>query len=128
MCVVALIACAIGIAIAVFYILTLQKAFKAIAPENREMEPGMAWLLLVPLFGIVWHFFIVIKLTNSLKKEFAARNLAPDGDFGYMIGLIMCICACCSIIPFLGILASLAGLVLFIMWWVKVAGYNKQLA
>lgn len=114
---------------AIFYILTLQKALERCAPVSRTMQPGMVWLLLVPLFNIIWSFFVVMALARSLANEFARRGMAsPEPEPGQSIGVAMCICACCGVIPVLGALASLASLVLWIMYWVKVSEYSQALA
>lgn len=113
----------------IFYLISMQKALSRVAPDRRTMTPGLVWLMLIPLFGLVWQFFVVVNVCKSLKKEFEARGIAASGDsYGWPIGLTMCILFCCGIIPFLGILASLAGLVLWIIWWVKVAGYSGRIA
>jgi hypothetical protein len=112
----------------IFYLLTLQKALSKCAAASRTMEPGLVWLLLVPVFNLVWHFFVVMGLAKSLKNEFAKRRIfSPEEAPAQPIGLAMCICACCSIIPLLGFLAALAHLVLWIMYWVKVAEYSRLL-
>ncbi len=114
---------------AIFYLLTLQRALEKCAPNARTMQPGMVWLLLVPLFNIIWSFFVVLALAKSLANEFARRGVpSPEAEPGQSIGLAMCICACCGVIPILGVLASLASLVLWIMYWVKIAGYSQALA
>ncbi len=43
----------------VFYCLSLQKALNRCSPECRAMNPGMVWLMFIPLFNLVWHFFVV---------------------------------------------------------------------
>lgn len=112
----------------IFYLLTLQKALGKCAPGVRTMEPGLVWLNLIPLVNLVFNFFIVFALSDSLRGEYARRGLAaPEAEPGKGLGLAMCICMCCGIIPFLGILASLAGLVLWIMYWVKIAEYSRML-
>lgn len=123
-----LVAFAIFLIPFILYLVSMQKALSRVAPERREMSPGLVWLMLIPLFGIVWHFFIVGKICASFKKEFAARGVTGEDNYGYPIGLTMCILVCCSIIPVLGILTGLAGFVLWIIWWVKVAGYSAKLA
>jgi hypothetical protein len=124
----AFIGCAIGITIAILYLLTLQNALKACSPENQKMPPGQVWLTLIPLFGIVWIFIVVNRIADSLKAEFAKRNIQVDEDRpGYAIGITYCILNCCGIIPFLGILAALGGLVCWIIYWVKIAGYKNML-
>lgn len=118
----------IGIVPVIFYILSLQNTFKEISISNRKMEPGNVWLMLIPLFGLVWQFFIVDRLADSLKAEFATRNIMVDEDRpGYSIGLTYCILFCCGIIPVLGALASLGGIVCWIIYWVKINDYRTKL-
>jgi len=113
---------------AIFYLLSLQKALERCSPASRTMQPGMVWLLLVPLFNMIWNFFVVLALAKSLANEFARRGIpSPEAEPGQSIGLAMCICTCCGIIPVLGLLASLASMVLWIMYWVKIAGYSQAL-
>lgn len=112
----------------IFYLLTLQKALNRCSPENRAMNPGMVWLMFIPLFNIVWHFIIVLNMAKSLGAEFGKRGIAEEPEPGKKLGLAMCILACCGIIPIVGILASLGGLVCWIMYWVKIAGYSNKLA
>ena len=123
-----LIVFAIALIPAIFYILTLQKAVNRCSPENRAMAPGMVWLMLVPLLNIVWHFFVVINVAKSLGAEFQKRGIAEEPEPGKKIGLIMCILACCGIIPLLGILCSLGALVCWIIYWVKIAGFSGKIA
>jgi hypothetical protein len=112
----------------IFYLLTLQKALNRCSPECRAMNPGMVWLMFIPLFNIVWHFFIVTNMAKSLSCEFQKRGIAEEPKPGQPIGMIMCILACCGIIPFLGILCSLGCFVCWIIYWVKIAGYSSRLA
>ena len=113
---------------AIFYMLTLQGALNKCAPASRTMEPGMVWLLLIPLVNLVWHFFVVMGLAKSLGNEFARRGVqSSEAAPGQSIGMAMCICMCCSIIPLLGFLASIGGLVLWIVYWVKIADFSRRL-
>lgn len=113
---------------AIFFCLTLSKTLGKCAPQNREMAPGMVWLLFVPLLNIVWQFLVVIKVAGSLAKEFQARNLALDNPApGKTIGLAMCIAGICGVIPVVNFIAGPAALICWIVYWVKIAGYSKQL-
>ena len=123
-----LIGCAIFLIPFIFYLLTLQKALNRCSPENRAMNPGMVWLTLIPLFGLVWQFFVVINVAKSLGAEFQKRGMAEEPQPGKTLGLVTCILSCCGIIPFLGILCSLGALVCWIIYWVKIAGYSAKLA
>jgi hypothetical protein len=116
------------VAVGIFYILTLSRALKKCSIPSRTMEPGMVWLLLVPLVNIVWHFFVVLALAKSLSNEFRARNfMNVEPEPGKAIGIAMCTCGACAIVPILGILAGLAQLVLIVVYWAKIAGYSQML-
>lgn len=123
----ALIVLAIMIIPAIFYLLTLQKALNRCSVENRTMTPGTVWLLLIPLFNIVWQFIVVIKISESLHNEFVKRNIQAEPQPGKSLGLAFCILGVCSIIPLIGFVASLAALICWIMYWVKISGYSNKL-
>jgi hypothetical protein len=123
-----LIVIAIMLVPLIFYCLTLQKALNRCSPENRAMNPGMVWLMFIPLFNIVWHFFIVVNMAKSLGAEFQKRGIAEEPKPGQKIGMILCILACCGVVPILGILASLAAFVCWILYWVKIAGFSSRIA
>lgn len=112
----------------ILYLVMLHKTFDLISPENRLMPGGQVWLMFVPLFNIGWQFVIVNRLSESLRKEFISKNLPlKEENPGKNIGIAYCILRCCSIIPILGALASLGGLVCWIIHWVKISEYKKTL-
>jgi hypothetical protein len=124
----------IAIIIAVFFCLSMQKALNRVSESNREMQPAMVWLLLVPCFNYVWMFFIASKVPASLQKEFRDRDQDDGSDYGAMLGLVTAICvvvtAVLSFVPFISIcslVTALVYLVTGIMFWVKIAGYSGQL-
>jgi hypothetical protein len=118
----------IGLVVMVFYLLTLQKALTRCSEPNRAMAPGMVWLMLIPLFNLVWHFFVVINMAKSLDAEFKQRGIAEEPMPGKTLGLAMCILACCSIIPLVNYLTSVGYLICWIIYWVKIAGYSSKIA
>lgn len=110
--------------VGVFYLLTLQSTLNAISVKNRKMPSGQVWLLLIPLFGLFWHFIIIRDLASSIHNEAVDRNIRINEPRpGYNIGLAMCILNCLFFIPGAGI----AALILWILFWVKIAGYKTQL-
>ncbi len=114
---------------AIFYILTLHSALIKCSEASRTIDPGMLWLLLVPFVNLVWHFFVVSGMANSLGNEFRSRGVPiMEPRPGQQIGLAMCICAACSMIPLLGLIASLASLVLWIVYWAKIGEYSRLLS
>ena len=112
----------------VFYLLTLQNTLKEVSDANRKMPPGQVWLQLIPLFGTVWQFIIVNRLADSLRDEFASRNIQSNEDRpGFALGLTTCILTCMGMIPYIGMLFSLGGLVCWIIYWVKVSEFKRML-
>jgi len=112
----------------IFFLLTVQKALERCAPESRTMSPGEVWLMLIPLFNVVWQFIMVLRVSSSLANEFCRRNLPIEAEPGQALGLACCILIVISIIPVIGFLSGIAALVCWIMYWVKIADYSSQLA
>ena len=80
----------------IFYVLTLRRALANCAPTSRTLDSAMLWLLLVPVVGRIWHFFVVSGMANSLQNEFLRRNLPPEAERpGYSIGSLASICPAC---------------------------------
>jgi hypothetical protein len=103
--------------IVIMYLLAVSRCIAQISPRNQPMSPGMVWLCLIPIFGPIWQIIMMFQLADALAKEYRARGMRGDGDFGktaavlYLIGIV---------VPFL----SLIG---FIMHWSKVSGYTEEL-
>ncbi len=118
----------IGIVVSIFYILTLSRALNKCSATSRTIQAGTLWLLLIPLFNLIWNFFVVLGIARSLGNELRARNISGvDPEPAKSIGLAMSICGACSIIPLLGILAALPYLVLWFVYWVKVRDFSQLL-
>ena len=108
---------------AIFFLLNLQNTLKAISAENRKMPPANVWLMLIPLFNIVWQFIMVDRIAQSIGAECRRLNIPIKEDKPtYGIGLAWNICNCVSIIPIIG---GLAALVTFIIYWVKVSEFKN---
>lgn len=119
---------AASIVLQIFYLLTLSRTLALCHPQTRTMNPGEVWMVFIPLFGLVWHFIMVGRIADSLAIEFRNRRMQVDEDRpGYQTGLWALILFCCGIIPLLGILASLTGVVFIILYWTRIANYKRQL-
>ncbi len=147
----------VALVIAIFFLLTLHRALARCAPENRAMQPGLVWLNLIPCFNIVWQFVTVIKVADSLKNEFESRGLGRDETYGRTLGLTWLVLNLVGSIisnvgsfltnpalgggpppgqgpDFTGLIVSLVSLpfslgslVLFIVYWVRIYGYSREL-
>jgi hypothetical protein len=134
----------VALVIVVFYLLTLQKALSRVSPRNRLMEPGLVWLDLIPCFNLIWQFFIAVRVPDSLRNEFRARNRDDGSDYGKSLAMTQAVLGIVSGIgtnalarasPDLALIgnglsavSSIVGLILFIVFWAKIAGYSRQLA
>jgi len=122
-----LIAMAIGVAVAIAICLLLYFPQKSVPPEYRAIEPPMVFLLIIPLFSLVWNFFVFQRVPESFRRAFAAHGRTDVGDCGRGIGLAYAITSCCTLIPCVGSIAALAALVLFIIFIVKIWGLKSDL-
>ena len=112
----------------VFYLLTLQKALSRCSVESRVMDPGLVWLTLIPVFNLVWQFFIVSNVAASLHNEFVRRGIAAEPRPGQGIGLAMCILLVCALNPLLLIPCGIAWFICWIVYWATIAGSSAKLA
>ena len=103
----------------IFYLLTLQKALNRCSPECRAMNPGMVWLLLIPLFNLVWQFIVVLNMAKSLGAEFRKRGLPEEPEPGQTMGLVMCVSS---------LLCAPLYIIFWIIYWVQIAGFSSKLA
>jgi hypothetical protein len=112
----------------ILYLVSLQSTLNEVSIKNRRMQPGQVWLSLIPLFGLVWQFIMVSRIADSLRAEFDDRQIQiAELRPGYSVGLAYCVLFTCSIIPVLGFLTSIAGLICWIIYWVKTSDFRQKL-
>lgn len=117
----------------IFFLISLSKTLKAISPENRRMQPGQVWLLLIPVFNLAWIFITVGRIADSIKSECERLNIAVDESRPtYGIGLVMSILYVTGTVLYqnqaiqlIGTIFSIAGFICWILYWVKVNDYRK---
>jgi heme/copper-type cytochrome/quinol oxidase subunit 2 len=109
---------AVVIVVTILFLLSLSKALKACSSRNRTMEPGQVWLSLIPLVGIVFYIMAILKVPESLANEYRDRGLRGDGDFGKTLGIWFIVAS---------FLCPGVNFILWIMYWVKISGYTKEL-
>lgn len=112
---------------AIFFLITLQNTLKVIEPENRTMQPGKVWLLLIPLFNYVWMFLVVKAIADGLKNQFETYGVYGHEKPTYTVGIALCISSACGLIPMLGTILSIPVTVLWINYWIKVNRKRKEL-
>jgi len=78
--------------------------------------------------GIEHDFFVVLNMTTSLRNEFARRGIvAKDPEPAKLPGLAMCILLACFFVRLFGPFLALAGLVCWIIYWIRIFGYSRTL-
>jgi len=108
----------------IFFLITLQNTLRAIEPQNRTMEPGNVWLMLIPLFNFVWSFMLVNAIANSCKTQMEQYGIYNEQKSTYNVGIAWAVCLILNIL--LG-LFSILSLIFFIVYWIKVNETRKQL-
>ncbi len=115
----------IWLVISLFFVQTLTKTLYLCRPRNRAMEPAKVWLNLIPGFNVIWFFITVIKVADSLKAEFRERRLYSRDNFGRTLGIVLGVFSLLNCGCYIG---GMIPLILFIVYWQKIAEYNRRLA
>jgi hypothetical protein len=135
---------AVPLVLLIFYILELKRALSKCAPENRTIDRHLVWLLIIPVFNILWHFIIVQNIACSLRNEFQKRNITSEKKPGHLIGIWLSIFFGLANIhmviflliptnyqPYLTLLAyfiELLWVILWVIYWVKINTFSKLLS
>jgi hypothetical protein len=71
---------------------SMERALRACDFTSRKMPLGQSWLIFIPLFGFIWQFVAVNKVSVSLATEYHLRGWKSDeGRPGIETGLIACV-------------------------------------
>lgn len=122
----------------IFFLLEQQNILENIRPENRLLPPGRVWRQLIPLYGMIYQFTVINRIADSIRLDLAQPSETDwlsaieikDGDRPtYKHGLTLAILSCCSIIrfPVLENLIALAILVAWIVYWIELRKYHKEI-
>jgi hypothetical protein len=112
----------------VFYIRAISKTIKAIDPEYRTQTPGMAWLLLIPVFNVIWFFFLLKSIKSGFLKMHENRRISQPIDTGYAYGIAMGCCWAAIFIPKLIFIALIPMFMFSILHWTKLNNARKRLS
>lgn len=114
------------------YCLTLRKALVLAGEKNRTMSPKLVWLNLIPIFSFGWHFYTVVKISKSIGNWHEEQEKEDSNKGARTLGLITSILFCGGpiILIFIGKIGEIIlilGTIAWIMYWVKIAGYNRKM-
>ncbi|MGD9127577.1 MAG: hypothetical protein PVH19_09385 [Planctomycetia bacterium] len=68
----------------------LSRPLKLIPESHRFLSPGDVWILMFLLFNPISNFFVILKISNSLKAFAEAQGNSTRKDYGKPVGLIAC--------------------------------------
>lgn len=125
----------VWLAISIPFCMSMAKALNRCSERNRQMSPGLVWVFVIPCLHLIWLFFIGIWVPASLQKEFQDRDMDDGSNYGKTMGLTAAILfavnfvlGCIPFVNYCSWVIGVAGLVLWIIFWVQVAGYSGKLA
>jgi hypothetical protein len=114
----------------IFYIRTLNLTL-ALTQKHHTASLGSAWLLLIPIWGSFWIFYIVGKVAQGLKGRFSELKVEHEDVgrttwYGYGYAGLMILISLIPVAEVVG-LAAIGILICWILYWVNIARYNKVL-
>ncbi|MCE9618940.1 MAG: hypothetical protein K8R92_03415 [Planctomycetes bacterium] len=105
-------------------------AMRKVPVEHQQMAPGLIWLNLIPLFELIWNFFVFSKVPLSLQAALKARG-QESGDCGQQLGLFYSIAALVSALvstlPILNLACWVGTIVLCIMTLMAISEAARKL-
>lgn len=93
--------------------------------DFSPVSPNWAYLLLVPVFNIVWICFLLCYVKNGLRKMHKAGKLSKKQDGGFIFGwgmLIAKLLACFFLPPMF-----IVAFVFWILSWIKLVEARKAI-
>lgn len=112
----------------IFFCWSLYSAMKRIPVEKQVFPAWFCWMLLIPIVGYVFSWMMLpFGIPRSFERHLEDNPEAVKKSktlFG--VGLAYVIIPLLAWIPIIGILLSIATIVLWIIYWVKVVNFKKQ--
>ena len=123
---------------AIFFLLTQQRILELIHPLNRKIPPAQVWLQLIPVFNLIWQFYVIVKISDSIRHEL---NI-PLGDsiFSYAVfqndrpaynsGILYAFLFCLNFVHLPSLLNAVVSLItigIWVFYWVELSRYKKKL-
>ncbi|WP_020469787.1 hypothetical protein [Zavarzinella formosa] len=84
-----LVLCLLWHGVLSLFLFSVYRTMRMVRPEHRNMAPGLVWLCLIPLAGVIAGIWMVHSVASSLRKQFKALGEAdPNDSYGLWPGLI----------------------------------------
>ena len=106
----------------------LARVLKRIPEESRFSKPWHPWLLLVPMFNLVWAFILLPRISDSLQAELMTDADRSMGDCGRTFGLAHAGCRLALVLSFFPVLFAAAALVFLILYVLRVSELSRRIS
>jgi hypothetical protein len=117
----------VGFVIGIVICILLYNAQAALPPQFQRIPAAQIWLLLIPVFHLVWNFFVYPRVSESYRMYFNSQGRIDVGDAGQGVGLAFSICAIFVYMPCINLCAAPATLILLIIYLVKIYDLKSQI-
>jgi len=98
----------------IFLCFILHRLWSLVPPAEAQTTPGKAiGFLFIPLFNFYWCFVAIHGLAKAINAQIRRASI-PGKQVNEGLTLTFCILMCCSIVPFLGAIISIAGTIMLI--------------
>lgn len=99
----------------VFYVMLLYKLWCTVQDGRAESTPGKAiGFLFIPFFNLYWQFVAFWGLSKDLNRYAREHGIAAP-QANESLALTGCILNCCTVIPYAGLLAAIAAVIISII-------------
>ena len=120
------------------FLITQFRTLDEIRPENQRVSPPKVWLQLIPVYGLVWQFFVISRISDSIRAElnapigdslFSEDSVPANVRPTFAVGIAYATCFCVSLLPIdiIKSAASLLGIIFWITYWVQLAKYKRKI-
>jgi hypothetical protein len=122
---------------AICFFVTQYQTVQLIQPQFRRLHPGQVWFQLIPIFGLIWQFFVITRLSDSIRNQLAApvedlvftEETSTDNRPTFMLGITYAILFCLATLP-ISILKAIIGAIAILCWvayWIELNRYRKKI-
>jgi hypothetical protein len=116
----------IGLLVAAVAAYILYDALNAVPSEHRKgITPNQVWLLLIPIFNLVWSFIVFQRLSESFQSYFETNGRPQPGDYCRGLGLAFSIMFVITHVPCLGCFTFLPTLIILVLTLIKISSYKS---
>ena len=109
----------------VYCLIQLKHALEDIEPLNRKMKPQNVWFTLIPLFGIIYVFFVINAVADSLEAQGEKYGVLNKGKSTLLLGALWAISI--ALMPFLMIFMFLPLIITSILYSMVVNRVKRDL-